>query len=161
MDVVVYVSVSVRVGGRCVVISFVRPPSVLRILSRSSYSLLGPWFLVVHVPSWRPVSCALEIAVHPVHSSCLEPGRSSSKPPLLWETFFLFSFFPSPAWRQAGQTSSLIFWSQIFFPGAGGTSHIYFHFLKIYMVPLSGSVPPVAAVILTRGQRWQSHEFFK
>ena len=27
MDVVVYVSVSVRVGGRCVVISFVRPPS--------------------------------------------------------------------------------------------------------------------------------------
>ena len=117
-------------------ISFVRPPSVLRILSRSSYSLLGPWFLVVHVPSWRPVSCALEIAVHPVHSSCLEPGRSSSKPPLLWERFFLFSFFLSPAWRQAGQTSSLIFWSQIFFPGAGGTSHIYFHFLKIYMVPL-------------------------
>ena len=96
VNVVVYVSVSVsvRVGGRCVVISFVRPPSVLRILSRSSYSLLGPWFLVVHVPSWRPVSCALEIAVHPVHSSCLEPGRSSSKPPLLWESFlFSFSFF--------------------------------------------------------------------
>ena len=92
MDVVVYVSVSVRVGRRCVVISFVRPPSVLRILSRSSYSLLGPWFLVVHVPSWRPVSCALEIAVHPVHSSCLEPGRSSSKPPLLWERFFFSKF---------------------------------------------------------------------
>ena len=49
MDVVVYVSVSVRVGGQCVVISFVRPPSVLRILSRSSYSLLGPSFLVIHV----------------------------------------------------------------------------------------------------------------
>ena len=104
VDVVVYVGVCVRVGGRCVVISFVRPPSVPRILSRSSYSLLRPTFFVVHVPSWRPVSCALEIAVHPVHSSYLEPGRSSSKSPLLWETFFLFSFFfLSPTW--AGWTN--------------------------------------------------------
>ena len=62
VNIVVNVSVSVRIGERCVVISFVRPPSVLRILSRSSYSLLGPSFLVIHVPSWRPVSCALEIA---------------------------------------------------------------------------------------------------
>ena len=45
MDVVVYVSVSVR--ERCVVISFVRPPSVLRILSRSSYSLLRPTFFEI------------------------------------------------------------------------------------------------------------------
>lgn len=64
----VYMSVRVSVRWECRYIanSFVGPPSVPRILGRSSYSLLGPTFLVCLVPPWRSVGCALEVAVgHP------------------------------------------------------------------------------------------------
>ena len=155
VNVVVYVSVSVSVSRRAVCCyqfrqasfgpshpqSFLLQPSSGR---GSSSSMFRPGGRLVAL--WRSlctqfIRLAWSLDVRP--PSRLFSGR----------VFFFFFFFSKSSLAQAGQTSLLIFLEPVFFSWSRRHFSCIFSFLKIYMVPLSGSVPPVAAVILTRGQR--------